>query len=82
MPVISNFGCEFQLRPVNFFNHLASIDIAESDDFEACIPQQGSSLFDYTRNGQGANDAFAKEAFTSSGRLPQPKAFEVDAAGK
>lgn len=83
VPLISNLGSEFQLKPINFFPQLASLDIVESDDFEACMPQHGNGLFDYVWNGEGNNYAFSKTAFTLANPLPQapPVATAVSAAG-
>lgn len=72
VPLISNVGSEFQLKPVNFFSQLAALDIVESDDFEACTPRQGSELFDYKWTGSGNNEAFDQSSVTVGTRLARP----------
>lgn len=81
--MISNIGSEFQLKPINFFPQLASLDIVESDDFEACLPRQGNQdgQFDYTWNGNGNNYQYSKAAFTLSEPLPEAPPVSVSAAG-
>ena len=70
IPLISNLGSEFQLKPVNFFNALPSLDIIESDDFQACTPQQGSRLFNYTYSDANAN--YDSSQWTVAQPLSQP----------
>ena len=53
VPLISNIGSEFQLKPINYFNALASLDVTDNLDFKACAPRHGSGQFDYTWNAEG-----------------------------
>ena len=55
VPLISNVGSEFQIKPVNYFTSLPSLDIVESDAFAQCSPQQGDGLFNYTYPGTDGN---------------------------
>lgn len=73
VPLISNVGSEFQLKPINFFAELASLDIIESDEFAPCMPKQGNSQFDYTWSGEGNNAMYDKTSFTLANPLPQPE---------
>ena len=80
IPLISNVGSEFQLKPINFFTELATLDIIESDDFKPCLPKQGDSQFDYTWSGEGINGVYDKGAFTLGKPLPQPSPIVTDVA--
>ena len=80
IPLISNLGSEFQLKPINFFTELASLDVIDSNDFAACAPKQGSAMFDYTWTGQGDNPAFNESAFTIARPLHQPSDTPVPTA--
>lgn len=82
IPLISNIGSEFQLKPINFFSQLASLDIVENDNFAPCVPKQGNGLFDYSWNGEGNNYQYDKGAFTLTSNLPEPEPVPVSAAGK
>lgn len=77
VPLISNIGTEFSIKPVNYFNHLATMDIVETDDFEACAPEEGSSLFDYTYSAVGGNLMGDKAGFKYSGPLSSSDAFNA-----
>ena len=77
VPLISNIGTEFSIKPVNHFDHLASMDIVETDDFEACASDEGSSLFDYTYSATGQNLIGDKAGFKYSGPLSSSEAFNV-----
>ena len=82
--MISNVGSEFQLKPVNFFSALASLDVSDSDEFEPCVPWQGNDLFDYTWSAEGNNSQYSKGALTLAESLPRstPKsAGEPESAG-
>lgn len=75
LPLITNVGSEFQLKPVNFFLRLDSLDIAESDQFAPCLPQQGNGLFNYTYAGTLGNAQFDFSEWTIAGTLPQPQTY-------
>lgn len=65
-PLITNVGTEFQLRPVNYFDQLASLDVNENDAFEVCTPQHGNA-FDYTYNTDGSNKNYNKMSYKYGG---------------
>ena len=44
-----------QLKPINFFNALASLDVVDNDDFTPCMPKQGAVQFDYSWSTSGNN---------------------------
>ena len=77
VPLISNIGTEFSIKPVNYFGHLASMDIVDTDDFEACAAGQGLSLFDYTYSATGQNLMGDKAGFKYSGPLSSSEAFNA-----
>ena len=77
VPLISNIGTEFSIKPVNYFNHLASMDVVETDDFEACASEEGSTLFDYTYSATGHNLMGEKAGFKYSGPLSSLEAFNA-----
>lgn len=62
VPLISNLGTEFEIKPINYFDRLASMDVQDSDDFQSCAADQGAnSGFDYTyatTNTQGFKAGF------------------------
>ena len=62
IPLITNVGTEFQIRPVNYFDQLASLDVADVNDFPICTPLQGNT-FDYTYDSAGDNENFNKMAY-------------------
>ena len=78
IPLISNIGSEFQLKPINFFTELATLDIIENDDFQPCRPKQGASVFDYLWSGVGDNYQYSKGAFTLAKPLAQPGPVPTD----
>lgn len=47
VPLISNFASEFYIKPWNYYNELASMDLGNNEDFASCRPSVGKS-FDYT----------------------------------
>ena len=53
VPLISNIGSEFQLKPINFLSHLGSLDVVDQFEFEACMPRYGAGQFDYSWNDSG-----------------------------
>lgn len=61
-PLITNVGTEFQIRPVNYFDQLASLDVGENNAFEVCAPQQGNA-FDYTYDTDGSNKNYNKMSY-------------------
>ena len=69
MPLISNVGCEFSIKPVNYFDQLASLDVVDSDDFASCAAEQGQGAFDYTYTADGSNTQFQKAGFKVTGPL-------------
>ena len=44
-----------QLKPINFFSALASLDVVNNDDFTPCMPKQGVAEFDYSWSTSGNN---------------------------
>ncbi|CAD7705112.1 unnamed protein product [Ostreobium quekettii] len=46
VPLISNFGTSFFIKPWNYFEELQSMDVANNFAFEACVPH-GGRHFDY-----------------------------------
>lgn len=81
VPLITNVGSEFNLKPVNFFTTLASLDIIENDTFVPCTPQQGSALFNYTYSGPDGNPQLSSSAFTVPTPLPPPSPVAANATG-
>ena len=61
-PLITSVGTEFQIRPVNYFDNLASLDVADVNEFAICTPLQGNT-FDYTYDFAGDNENFNKMAY-------------------
>lgn len=59
-PLITNVGTEFQIRPVNYFDQLASVDVEDANTFAVCAPVQGED-FDYSYDPvNGRNSKFDK----------------------
>ena len=69
MPLISNVGCEFSIKPVNYFDQLASMDVVDSDKFSSCAAEQGQGTFDYTYTSDGSSTQFQKAGFKVTGPL-------------
>lgn len=46
VPLISNFGTQFFIKPWNYYDELASMDMGNSQSFDACYPDVGNS-YDY-----------------------------------
>eukprot|EP01024_Parvocaulis_polyphysoides_P014965 TRINITY_DN1637_c0_g1_i2.p1 TRINITY_DN1637_c0_g1~~TRINITY_DN1637_c0_g1_i2.p1 ORF type:complete len:430 (-),score=53.70 TRINITY_DN1637_c0_g1_i2:276-1454(-) len=45
VPLISNLGIHFEIKPWNYFKELQSMDIMEKTDFEhACVPNSGDQF--------------------------------------
>jgi hypothetical protein len=75
VPLITNIGTEFTIKPVNYFDHLASMDIVDSDDFASCAASQGAKAFDYVYAADGSNTAGDKSGFKYSGPLESRDVF-------
>ena len=76
VPLISNVGSEFSIKPVNYFDHLASMDVVETDDFDACAAAEGTALYDYQYSATGGNQMGDKAGFKYSGPLSSSNAFK------
>lgn len=46
VPLISNFGTQFFIKPWNYYDELESMDIGNVQSFDACYPDVGNS-YDY-----------------------------------
>ena len=68
-------GSDFTIKPLYYFGSLASLDIVDHDDFEACASSEGSSLFDYAYSSTGDNKEGDKAGFKYSGPLSSSNAF-------
>lgn len=53
VPLISNFGTTFFIKPWNYFEELKSMDIGNNYKFDACVPQDGRK-FEYSWAWEGA----------------------------
>ena len=40
IPLITNVGTSFAIKPVNYYTELQTLDIKDSDAFQACTPKQ------------------------------------------
>ncbi len=65
-PLITNVGTEFQIRPINYFDQLATLDALENNTFAPCTPQQGTA-FDYSYNTDGDNKNYNKMSYKYGG---------------
>lgn len=61
-PLITNVGTQFEIRPVNYFDQLATLDVYEENSFEPCTPQHGDA-FDYSYDSSGDNVNYNKMSF-------------------
>lgn len=77
VPLISNVGCDFTIKPINYFEGLASMDVADSDAFESCAASQGAQAFDYAYSTEGANQAGNKAGFKVTGPLSSRDIFQA-----
>lgn len=46
VPLISNFGTQFFIKPWNYYDELASMDMGNTESFDACYPNVGNG-YDY-----------------------------------
>ena len=46
VPLISNFGSQFFIKPWNYYEELVSMDIGNQESFASCIPSLGNG-YDY-----------------------------------
>ncbi|GMH38438.1 hypothetical protein BSKO_06322 [Bryopsis sp. KO-2023] len=44
VPLISNFGTNFHIKPWNYFEELVSMDMGDTEDFPPCAPRAGSAF--------------------------------------
>ncbi|GMH42873.1 hypothetical protein BSKO_10792 [Bryopsis sp. KO-2023] len=47
VPLISNFGTSFFIKPWNYYEELVSMDMGDNDKFQTCNPRAGSA-FEYS----------------------------------
>ena len=80
VPLITNIGSNFEIKPVNYFDSLASMDIVESNEFQPCAAQQGVPAgFNYTYTVDNTNPSAQKGGYKYSGALSSDE-FEVYAS--
>lgn len=46
VPLISNFGTQFFIKPWNYYDELVSLDMGNVEAFDACYPVAGNN-YDY-----------------------------------
>lgn len=56
LPVISNFGTSFHIKPYNYFEKLVSMDASNHNDFTTCAQVSGN-MYDYFWIGDGVSQS-------------------------